>query len=180
MSTLTEPTTPTPSGGPSHKAIVIDRAQYGLAAFLVVAGAYVIYDATGLGRAFVDQPVQPYALPYLVGTALVVLGVVLAVMTSRGDRPEAEEGEDVDLSAKTDTRTVVLLAGVFLVNVLLIDWLGWAITGAFLFAASARVLGSRTWVRDIAIGVALSLASFYGFYVGLGIPIPAGILDGVL
>ena len=35
-------------------------------------------------------------------------------------------------------------------------------------------------MRDIAIGVALSLATFYGFYVGLGIPIPAGILDGVL
>jgi putative tricarboxylic transport membrane protein len=124
--------------------------------------------------------VQPYALPYLVGAGLVALGVILAVLTARGDRPEAEEGEDVDLSEKADTRTVALLAGVFVVNVALIDWLGWAITGAFLFAASAWVLGSRTWVRDIAIGVALSVGTFYGFYVGLGIPIPAGILDGVL
>lgn len=180
MSTLTEPTTPTPGDAPSPKAVVIDRAQYALAAFLVVAGAYVVYDATGLGRAFADQPVQPYALPYLVGGGLVVLGLALAVLTARGDRPEAEEGEDVDLSEKADTRTVALLAGVFLANVLLIDWLGWAITGAFLFATSAWVLGSRTWVRDIAIGAALSVGSFYGFYVGLGIPIPAGILDGVL
>jgi putative tricarboxylic transport membrane protein len=180
MSTLTEPNPPAPQAGPSRKVVVIDRAQYGLAAFLVVAGAYVVYDATGLGRAFADQPVQPYALPYVVGAGLVVLGVVLAILTARGDRPEAEEGEDVDLSGDTDTRTVALLAGVFLVNILLIDWLGWAITGAFLFAASAWVLGSRTWVRDIAIGVALSVGTFYGFYVGLGIPIPAGILDGVL
>lgn len=179
MSTLTEPTTPTPHDEPSHRAVV-DRAQYGLAAFLVIAGAYVVYDATGLGRAFADQPVQPYALPYVVGAALIVLGIALAVLTSRGDRPEAEEGEDVDLSGKADTRTVALLAGVFVVNILLIDWLGWAITGAFLFAAAAWVLGSRTWVRDIAIGAALSLGTFYGFYVGLGIPIPAGILDGVL
>jgi putative tricarboxylic transport membrane protein len=180
MSTLTQPNPPTPHDEPSRKVVVIDRAQYGLAAFLVVAGAYVVYDATGLGRAFADQPVQPYALPYLVGGGLVVLGVVLAVLTSRGDRPEAEEGEDVDLSEKADVRTVALLAGVFVVNVVLIDWLGWAITGAFLFAASAWVLGSRTWVRDVAIGVALSVGTFYGFYVGLGIPIPAGILDGVL
>ncbi len=42
------------------------------------------------------------------------------------------------------------------------------------------MLGSRTPVRDIAIGVALSVGTWYGFYVGLGIPIPAGILDGVL
>ena len=62
----------------------------------------------------------------------------------------------------------------------LIGWLGWAITGAFVFAASAWVLGSRTPVRDIAIGVALSVGTFYGFYVGLNIPIPAGILEGVL
>lgn len=160
--------------------MVVDRAQYGLAAFLVIAGAYVVYDATGLGRGFADQPVQPYALPYLVGAGLVVLGLALAVLTARGDRPESEEGEDVDLSEKADTLTVGLLAGVFIVNVALIDWLGWAITGAFLFAASAWVLGSRTWVRDIAIGAALSLGTFYAFYVGLGIPIPAGILDGVL
>ena len=49
-----------------------------------------------------------------------------------------------------------------------------------LFAGAAWVLGSRHWVRDLAIGVALSVGTFYGFYVGLGIPLPAGILDGVL
>lgn len=181
MSTLTEPSnTPPPPDHAAPGGRLVDRAQYGLAAFLVVAGAYVVYDATGLDKGFADQPVQPYAFPYVVGLVLVVLGIALAVMTHRGDRPESEEGEDVDLSAKGDARTVGLLAGAFVVNILLIDWLGWAITGAFLFAAAARVLGSRTWVRDIAIGVALSLGTFYGFYVGLGIPIPAGILDGVL
>ena len=179
MSTLTEPSTPAPGKG-TAPGRVIDRAQYGLAAFLVLVGGYVVYDATGLHRGFADQPVQPYAFPFVVGAVLVVLGIVLAVATSRGDVAEAEEGEDIDLSEKGDARTVGLLALVFVVNIVLITWLGWAITGAFLFAASAHVLGSRTWVRDIAIGVALSLATFYGFYVGLGIPIPAGILDGVL
>ncbi len=179
MSTVTE-NRPAHRDEPSSSGPVIDRAQYGLAAFLVVVGAYVFYDATGLGRGFADQPVQPYAFPYVVGAVLVVLGILLAVLTSRGDRPESEEGEDVDLSEKGDAKTVAQLAGVFVVNIALIGWLGWAITGAFLFAASAHVLGSRTWVRDIAIGVALSVGTFYGFYVGLGIPIPAGILDGVL
>ncbi|MCW2762487.1 MAG: rane protein [Marmoricola sp.] len=180
MSTLTDHQTPPHRDEPASKGRLVDRAQYGLAAFLVVVGGYVVHDATGLGRGFADQPVQPYAFPYAVGTALVVLGILLAAMTARGDLPQSEEGEDVDLSERGDGRTVLLLAGVFIVNIALIDWLGWPITGAFLFAASARVLGSRSWVRDIAIGVALSLATFYGFYVGLGIPMPAGILDGVL
>jgi putative tricarboxylic transport membrane protein len=35
-------------------------------------------------------------------------------------------------------------------------------------------------VRNIVIGAVLSTASFYAFYSGLGIPLPAGILDGIL
>ncbi len=158
----------------------VDRAQYALAAFLVLVGGYVVYDATTLEDGFADQPVQPYAFPYVVGAVLVLLGVLLGIATARGDRPEAEDGEDVDLTQGTDLRTVGMLAGVLVVNIALIDWLGWAITGAVLFAGCAWVLGSRTPVRDVAIGTALSVGTWYGFYVGLGIPIPAGILDGIL
>lgn len=170
------------SSTPGDRALqpVIDKAQYGLAAFLVIVGGYVVYDATTLERAFADQPVQPYALPYVVGAVLVLLGALLAVATSRGDRPQAEEGEDIDLSRSTDLRTVGLLAAVLVANLLLIDLLGWAITGALLFTGATYVLGSHTWVRNLAIGTALSLGSWYGFYVGLGVPIPAGVLDGVL
>jgi putative tricarboxylic transport membrane protein len=42
------------------------------------------------------------------------------------------------------------------------------------------VLGSRYYVRNIAIGAVLALGSFYAFYSGLGIPLPAGVLDGIL
>lgn len=174
---------PDPTGaGPAGKAPVraVEKAQYGLAAFLVVVGGYVLYDATTIDRGFADQPVQPYAFSYVVGAVLVVLGVLLAVATARGDRPEAEDGEDVDLSGGSDWRTVGLLGVVFLGNVLLVNTLGWAITGALLFAGAAAALGSRTHVRDLAIGAALSVGTWYGFYVGLGIPIPPGVLDGVL
>jgi len=177
MSTTTEHHRP---GSEPGSRPLVDKAQYGLAAFLVLVGAVVLYDAVGLEDGFADQPVQPYAIPYVVGAALVALGALLAVATARGDRPEAEEGEDIDLTQGTDLRTVGLLAAVLIVNIVLIDWLGWAITGAMLFAGCAGVLGSRSHVRDIALGTALSVGSWYGFYVGLGIPIPAGILDGVL
>jgi len=65
-------------------------------------------------------------------------------------------------------------------NIALIDLLGWAITGAMLFAGCAAALGSRTWIRDIAIGAVLSVGSWYLFTVGLGVPLPAAILDGIL
>ena len=173
MSTCTTPRTP-------GTWRVIDKAQYGMAAFLVVVGGYVFYDTTGLAKGYDDQVVQPYTLPYICGAALVLLGVLLAIATARGDVPEAEEGEDIDLTTGTDLRTIGMLAVVLVANVLLIDFLGWAITGGLLFAGAAFALGSRAWVRDLAMGVALALASWYGFYLGLGIPIPGGVLDGVL
>ncbi|MGA7147581.1 MAG: tripartite tricarboxylate transporter TctB family protein [Microbacterium sp.] len=173
-------TSPTSTGVERDRRPIVDRAQYGLAGFLVIAGGYVVYDAATLTDGFADQPVQPYAMPYVVGIALLVLGVLLAIATARGDVPEAEDGEDIDLTAGSDWRTVAMLAGVFVLNIALIDWLGWAITGALLFAGTAAALGSRTHIKDVAIGAALSFGTWYGFYLGLGIPIPAGILDGIL
>ena len=54
------------------------------------------------------------------------------------------------------------------------------ITGTLFFAGAATILGSKHYVRNIVIGAVLALASFYAFYSGLGIPLPAGILDGIL
>lgn len=158
----------------------VDRAQYGLAAFLALVGAYVIVDASTLEPGFSDDYLGAKALPYVIGTALLVLAVLLAIATARGDVPEPEEGEDVDFDAGTDWLTVAKLVGVFLANIVLIDFLGWAITGAILFAGCAAVLGSRTYIRDVIVGAVMSVGSWYGFYVALGVPIPAGILDGVL
>jgi putative tricarboxylic transport membrane protein len=157
-----------------------DPAQYGLAALLALVGGYVVYDGTTLRSAFADQTVQPSAFPYVVGGALLLLAMLLAVATARGDVPEGEEGEDVDLSQPSDWRTVGMLVAVFVVNIVLIDLLGWSITGALLFAGTAWVLGSRRPWLNLAIGALLSVGTWYGFYVGLGVPIPAGILDGVL
>jgi putative tricarboxylic transport membrane protein len=54
------------------------------------------------------------------------------------------------------------------------------IYGAMLFWGSSWALGSRHPVRDAVISLALSLATFYGFYLGLGVLLPAGVLEGVL
>jgi putative tricarboxylic transport membrane protein len=157
----------------------IDRAQYGLAAALAVVGIYTVVDARGLNVGFGD-PVGPRVFPYVVGIAMVVLGVVLAVATARGDMAEGEEGEDVDLTTPIDWLTVGKLIGILVLNLLLVNILGWAITGALLFAGCAWALGSRTLLRDLIVGAVLSVASWYFFYVGLGVPLTPGILDGIL
>jgi putative tricarboxylic transport membrane protein len=155
--------------------------ELGMAGLLGVVGIIVLVDALSLHTTYSQaDPVGPRTLPLVVAGLLLVCSVALAVNVLRGGRGEAEEGEDVDLTAPTEWRVVVPLVGAFLANVLLIDLLGWVISGALLFLGSAWALGSRHLVRDLVISVVLSLVTFYGFYVGLGVLLPAGLLDGIL
>jgi len=156
-----------------------DLAQLGLAAVTAVVGAWTIYDATTLSVGFAD-PVGPRVFPYVVGTGLLVSSILLVVAALRGDRPEVEGGEDVDLDLRADWVTVAKLIGIIGLTIVTVGFLGWAISGAILFAGSTWALGSRTLIRDVLVGCVLSVGSFYAFYVGLGIPLSAGILDGIL
>ena len=157
----------------------VDRAQYGLAVALALVGGYTIIDARGLNVGFGD-PIGPRVFPYVIGSMMLLLAVLLAVATYRGDVPQAEEGEDVDLTTPPDWLTVGKLVAILLLNLLLVNVIGWAITGALLFAGCAWALGSRTLLRDVVVGAVLSVSSWYFFYVGLGVPLSPGILDGIL
>ncbi|WP_377639814.1 tripartite tricarboxylate transporter TctB family protein [Oryzobacter terrae] len=160
---------------------VRDRAQYGLCAALALVGVVVIVDASRLGAVTSsNDPIGPRAMPFVVGGALLVVAALYALDVFRGGVGEAEAGEDVELGQAADWRTVALLAGAFALNAVLIEPLGWVISGALLFAMSAFALGNRHHVRGLAIGVALSLITFYGFAIGLGVNLPAGILQGIL
>lgn len=157
------------------------RSELGVALLLLILGVVVLWDASRIATTFAQRgPVGPKAVPVLVGTLLVICAVLLARDVLAGGHGEAEAGEDIDLSHGSDWRTLLLLAGAFLANAALIEAAGWVISGAVLFWGSAYALGSRHWIRDPLIAIAMSVASFYLFTLGLGITLPAGILTGIL
>lgn len=157
------------------------RSELGVALLLGAAGVVVFLDANGLVTPYSkSDPVGPKTVPFIVAGILVVCAVLLAVNVLHGGRGQAEEGEDVDLTHPADWKTILPLAGTFVLNILLIDWAGWVISGTVLFWGSVLALGSRRYIRDGLISVALSLLTFYGFYLGLGIALPAGLLEGIL
>jgi putative tricarboxylic transport membrane protein len=169
----------TPTNADDAEPTRPDRAQYALAALLAVAGVYTLVDASTLEVGFAD-PVGPKVFPFAIGGGLVVLSILLAISSARGSKPEPEAGEDVDLTQRPDWLTVAKLVAVLAFTIATVTLLGWAVSGAALFAGSARVLGSRTTIRDVIVGAVLAVASWYGFYVGLGIPLTPGVLDGIL
>jgi putative tricarboxylic transport membrane protein len=158
-----------------------DRAQYAVCAALGLLGVFVLVDASRIGAATSsNDPIGPRPVPIILGVLLIVVAVFYAVDVARGGVGEAEAGEDVDLTTRIDTRTVALLIGVFIVNAVLIEPLGWVISGSLLFWGAAFALGNRHHVRGLAFGVALALVTFYAFAIGLGVNLPAGILQGIL
>lgn len=159
----------------------VDWAQYVVVAVLAIVGVFLVYSGLTLDEGFAKvDPVGPKFFPLLIGIAALVLAVILAIAIPRGSKGEADAGEDIDPEAPGDWRTVGLLIALFVAMILLVNPLGWVITSALFFAGAATILGSKHYVRNLVIGVVLALASFYAFYSGLGIPLPAGILDGIL
>ena len=157
------------------------RSELGVAVLLLLLGALVLWDASQINTGVTQAgAIGPTAVPILVGVLLLVCAVALAVDVLRGGRGEAEGGEDVDLSHPSDWRTLLLLVAVFLANVALMNPMGWWFSGAVLFWGCAYALGSRHYVRDAVLAFALSFLTYYVFAVGLGIFLPAGLLQGIL
>jgi putative tricarboxylic transport membrane protein len=169
------------TSAPSGSTVEQGRSELGVALFLGALGLLVIVSALLLPESAIARgPVGPAAVPVVVGGLLVVVSVFLAIDVLRGGRGEPEGGEDIELGGGTDWRTIAIVAASFLANALLIEPLGWPVSGAILFWGAAFALGSRHYIRDAAIAIALGVGSWYLFVLGLGISLPVGILEGIL
>jgi putative tricarboxylic transport membrane protein len=156
------------------------RSEFGVALLLLALGVWAIVDALGLSDLASRGPVSAKTVPIVVGGLLIAMAVLLAVDLVRGGRGEQEGGEDVDLSHGTDWKTIGLLVASFAANALLIERLGWPVSGAILFFGTTYALGSRRYVLNALISVGLSVGTWYLFNLALGIPLPVGILKGIL
>ncbi len=159
----------------------VDFGELALALGAVLFGLLVIWQTTNIRVAPIYSTVGPRVIPYIVGAGLVLTGLWLAfeALTGRTTAGSAES-EDVDLSLPTDWRTVGLLALVLITYLLLIERAGFVIASAVLFVGAAYAMGSRRYVRDTVIGVLLSLGLYVLFSRGLGLDLPAGVLEGIL
>ncbi|MEV1008842.1 tripartite tricarboxylate transporter TctB family protein [Streptomyces sp. NPDC049881] len=170
---------PTPSA-PARQWLR-DHSELGVCVLLFALGALVLGDVLTMDVEIAQRgPVGPRTVPAVVGAALLLVAVLLAVDVLRGGRGETEQGEDTDPATPGDPRTVLLLAAVFLGNAVLIQPLGFPASGALMFWGSAWVLGSRAHHRDPLIAAALSVVTYVVFDSLLGIPLPGGPLMEVL
>ncbi|MEO7131834.1 MAG: tripartite tricarboxylate transporter TctB family protein [Dermatophilaceae bacterium] len=181
MSDLTPDRTDTDAAAPGVETKGGDRAQYGMCAALAGLGVLLLVDAASLAPvASTNDSLGPRAVPSVLGVLLLIVSAFYALDIRRGGVGASDEGEDIDLDAPSDWKTVGMLVLIFAVCAALIEPLGWVIAGSLLFWGCAFALGNRHHLRGLIAGVAISLITFYAFAVGLGVNLPAGILQGIL
>ena len=152
-----------------------------LALGAIVFGILIVWQTTLIRLTPAYSKVGPRVIPYIVGAGLVIVGAWLAyeAFTGRAATGTAES-EDADPTLPTDWRCIGLLALALIAYLFLIEPAGFIIASAVLFAWAAIAMGSRRYARDIVIGILLATALYLLFNRGLGLSLPAGILEGIV
>ncbi|MFW5419919.1 tripartite tricarboxylate transporter TctB family protein [Nocardiopsis sp. CNT-189] len=119
-------------------------------------------------------PPGPTVFPAVVGTLLLVLSACMAVVNVRVARRGPSAAPPLPPVA---WRPVLIVLGALVVTAALLQVLGWLLTGALLFWAVAYAFGARDHLRDAVVALAMSAAVQVGFSLGLGLPLPGGVLE---
>ena len=143
---------------------------------IAALGAFLLYETTEIRVAPVYAKVGPRVIPYLVGGLTAALGLMLAwqswrAMQAAAPAPAGENPED-----RTDWLPIGAIAVGLIQQILLFEPLGFMPTAAVLFFCVAYGFGSRRYLRDAVIAIALAAVAYVGFVHVLGLHLPAGTL----
>lgn len=120
--------------------------------------------------------VGPTAMAYAASALLIGLGIAALVQAWLGHwRTDAETPPE-----PMQWRSIAWLLAGLVLNVGLIQPLGFIPASTLLFACTARAFGSTHPFRDLAIGAALAAIAYFGFAKLLGINIGAGLLEDLV
>ncbi|POF38610.1 tripartite tricarboxylate transporter TctB [Pseudomonas laurylsulfativorans] len=152
----------------TQRAVVPTQLAVGIGliaiSVMLAMGAYRFPPEMG----FVILPA--YVYPYVVAAFLGGVGLLLSYQAFSGGFRELSNDETGTVpGGKAGAAWVT--AGLVGVAVL-INLIGFVLAAGLLFACSARGFGSRHPVRDLAIGIALTLPIYWLFNAGLGVSLP--------
>jgi putative tricarboxylic transport membrane protein len=118
--------------------------------------------------------VGPAVMPWIVAALLAVLGAAL-LFQALTDRWQPDQAD-----APLHLRNLAWLAAGLIINLTTISILGFTLASTALFVCTARAFGSRTPLRDAAIGFVLALAAFVAFDRVLDYDIGSGLIEQLL
>ncbi|MFI8527357.1 tripartite tricarboxylate transporter TctB family protein [Promicromonospora sukumoe] len=183
---------------PAAAAAQQNQGSVPLAVVVLVVAAYLAYGTVTMEVSDSAAPPGPQFFPVIVTVVASVVGLLLLAQGIRGRlRPAARQGAGSggsgpdaaagtgpapasgDAAERIDWRQVAIVAGTFGAFILILEPVGWLVSGALLFAGVSYGLGSTKHLVNIGAGLALSSVIQLAFAGGLGLPLPSGILAGI-
>jgi putative tricarboxylic transport membrane protein len=167
---------------PPPQAEISPRSVLGLrlaAIFLLLFGGVMAYQSTQIREGGGFTVIGPRYFPIAVTVGLLVLGVIFLLRTTLWpDRELMAQATAEDRI--THWPSVGLTALSLLAYALAFPILGYIVATTLFLPIEARILGSRSPVRDLVVGLGVAVTVYFGFTGFLGVRLPAGLLDSIL
>jgi len=146
-----------------------------VSAFLWIAGVALLVEVLRTTRRshVADDPVE------ISNEMLEDLGAIDATSEIRIVSPEDVHPATPAAPARVDVKTVLITVAGLAAFILVLPFLGWIISAAALFWIISWAFGSSRPLLDIGVGVIVSSLVQLAFGAGLGLSLPAGILEGL-
>ena len=138
-----------------------------LGAFTLGLGLFIAFDTWLTPPSAALAVVGPGLFPGLIATGLIVVGLQL-FYEGFLHRFAQEEFPELDWKA------VFIVAAAVASQVILLERFGWIVSGTAVFVVSAMAFGSRSHVRNVLFGLALTTITYAVFDYGLDLDLPTG------
>lgn len=130
-------------------------------------GLFIAIETSMMEVAASNAAIGPRLFPFLIAFGLLAVGVAVLWQAFFGHIAH-ERGFELDW------RAVALVSGGLILQMLLVESLGWIIATTLLFLAATLAFRERRVLISIAIGLALTCLTYWVFNYGLGLSLPIG------
>jgi putative tricarboxylic transport membrane protein len=130
-------------------------------------GLFIAIETSMMEVAASNAAIGPRLFPLLIAFGLLAVGVAVLWQAFFGHIAH-ERGFELDWLA------VALVSGGLILQMLLVESLGWIIATTLLFLAATLAFRERRVLISIAIGLALICLTYWVFNYGLGLSLPIG------
>lgn len=130
-------------------------------------GLFIVVETSMLEVGPSNAAIGPRMFPFLVAFGLLAVGVAVLWQALFGHIAH-ERGFELDWLA------VALVSGGLLLQMFLVESLGWIVATTLLFVAATLAFRERRVLISIAIGLFLACLTFWIFNYGLGLSLPVG------
>jgi putative tricarboxylic transport membrane protein len=145
-----------------------------LGGVVLALGLFVAVETSRIEVAPTHATIGPTLFPFLIAAGLLIVGIAVLWQAFFGHIAH-ERGFELDW------RAVALVSVGLLLQLFLVERLGWIIATTLLFVATTLAFAERRVWLSLAIGVVLTGLTYWIFNYGLGLTLPVGTtIEGLM